>query len=158
MILCFVLGHSRLKNLTTRAMSRLNSAFRPSTQAAYTSMFRVFLAFCVCVYMKVVMAEVHVGALLAFLECLHVNKVSVHMLCNYLAAIRATFIMYGLPTVALDDKKLHYFIKSVKINWPLCITKCNIISIEDLYAMVACCDSLYMGEVYKAVFLIAFFF
>ena len=64
--------------------------------------------------------------------------------------------MYGLPTVALDDKKLHYFIKSLKINRPLSITKCNIISTEDLYAMVACCDSLYMGEVYKAVFLTAF--
>ena len=70
--------------------------------------------------------------LVGFLECLHVNKVSVHMLCNYLAAIRAKFIMYGLPTVALDDKKLHYFIKSVKINQPLCTTKCNTISIEDL--------------------------
>ena len=55
--------------------------------------------------------------------------------------------------MSLDDKKLHYFIKSVNINQPLCITKCNIITIEDLYTLVACCDSLYNGEVYKAVFL-----
>ena len=74
------------------------------------------------------MVDMHVGVLLAFLECLHVNKVSVNMVCNYLLAIRAKYIMYGLPTVSLDNI-LHYFIKSVKINQPLCITKSNIISI-----------------------------
>ena len=155
MILCFVLGHSKLEVLTSQAMSRLSSAFRPSTQAAYTSMFRVFIAF--CMYMRVATCDVHVGVLLAFLECLNVNNVSVSMVCNFLAAIRAKFIMYGLPTVSLDDKELHYFVKSVKINCPLSITKCNIISIEDLYAMVACCDSLYMGQVCKILFLLSFF-
>ena len=155
MILCFVLGHSKLEALTSQAMSGLNSAFRPSTQAAYTFMFRVFIAF--CVYMRVAMCDVHVGILLAFLECLNVNNVSVSMVCNYLSTIRSKFIMYGLSTVALDDKKLHYIIKSLKINRPLSITKCNIISIEDLYAMVVCCDSLNMGQVSKTLFLWAFF-
>ena len=155
MILCFVLGHPKLETLTVQAMSRLTSAFRQSTQAAYTFMFRVFIAF--CIYMRVTMCDVHVGVLLAFLECLNVTKVSVSMICNYLAAIRAKFIMYGLSTVSLDDRKLHYFVKSLKINRPLSITRCNIISIEDLYVMVKCCDSLYMGQVYKTVFLLAFF-
>ena len=48
-----------MENLTAQDMSRLNSAFKPSTQADYTSMFRVFMAF--CVYMKVAMVDVHVG-------------------------------------------------------------------------------------------------
>ena len=87
-------------------MTRLNSAFRPSTEEAYTSTFRVFIGF--CVYMKVATDDVHVGVLLAFLECLHVNNVSVNMVCNYLSAIRAKFIMCGLFTILLD-KKLHYF-------------------------------------------------
>ena len=52
---------------------------------------------------------------------------------------------------------LHYFIKSFEINRSLSITKCNIISMEDLYAMVACCDSLCMGQVYKTLFLLPFF-
>ena len=116
----------------------LNSALRPSTQAAYSSMFKVFLAF--CIYMKLTVVDVHVGVLLAFLECLHVNNVSVSMICNYLSAISAKLIMYALSTTWLDDRKL-------QINWPLCITKCNSITIEDLYAMDACCDSLYMWEV-----------
>ena len=74
MILCFVLVHSKLEALTAQAISRLSSAFRPSTQAAYTSMFRVFIAF--CIYMRVSMCDVHVGVLLGFLECLNVNNVS----------------------------------------------------------------------------------
>ena len=155
MILCFVLGHSKLEALTSQAMSRLNSVFRPSTQTAYTSMFRVFIAF--CIYMQVAMCDVQVGVLLAFLECLNVNNVSVSMVCNYLPSIRSKFTTYGLSTVPLDDKKLPYFITSLKINCPLSITKCNIISIEDLYVMVACCDSLYMGLVYKTLFLLAIF-
>ena len=61
------------------------------------------------------MADVHVGVLQAFLGCLHVNNVSVNMLCNYLSAIKAKFIMYGLSTVSLSDRNLHYFIKSLKI-------------------------------------------
>ena len=116
MILCFVLGHSRLENLTAQGMSRLNSVFRPSTQAAYTSMFLAFYG-----YMGVAMVDVHVGVLLAFLESLHVNKVTTTN-------------------------------KSVKINRPLCITKCNI-SIEDLYTMVACCDFLIRGKFTKLYFL-----
>ena len=50
------------------------------------------------------MCDVHVGVLLAFLECLNVNNVSVGVVCNYLSAIRSKFIMYGLSTVALYDK------------------------------------------------------
>ena len=59
-----------------------NSAFKPSTQAAYASMFRVFIVFCVHIIIAIV--DVNIGVLLACLESLHVNKVSVNMLCNYL--------------------------------------------------------------------------
>ena len=49
-----------------------------------------------------------------------------------------------------STQKLHYFIKSVKINHPF---KCNIITIEDLYSMTASCESLYKDQVYKTIFL-----
>ena len=57
-------------------------------------------SFCVCVCMKVVTGDVHVGVLQDFLECLHVNNVSVNMVCNYLSACKAKFIMCGLSTVS----------------------------------------------------------
>ena len=136
-------------------MSRLNSAFRPSTQVAYSAMFRTLVAF--CVYMCISWSQINVGTLLAFLECLNVNGVSSSMQSNYLAALRANFIIHGLPSVFFDDKKLHYYVKSLRINPPLCISRCNIIGIQDLYSLVGLCDTIYMGKVFKTVFLLAFF-
>ena len=136
-------------------MSHLNSAFRPSTQVAYRAMFRTFVAF--CVYMCISWSQINVGILLAFLECLNVHGVSSSMQRNYLAALKAKFIIYGLPSVVFDDKTLHYYVQSLRINRPLCISKCNIIGIQDLYSLVGFCDKIYMGKVFKTVFLLAFF-
>ena len=154
-MLYFVVGRSRIKGLTEKALSRLNSAFRPSTQAAYASMFRVFLAF--CCHMGILMSSVNVKVLLAFLECLNENGVSPNMLSNYVSAIKAKFVIYGLPTKCLESRRIYYYVKSLRINRPLKISRCNIISIEDLYFLVAHCDELYMGQVFKALFLMAFF-
>ena len=63
-MLYFVVGQSRLKGLTEKTLSRLNSAFKPSAQTAYSSMFRVFVAF-YC-YMGVLMAKVNVSVVLVF--------------------------------------------------------------------------------------------
>ena len=154
-MLYFVVGRSRIKGLTEKALSRLNSAFRPSTQADYASMFRVFLAF--CCHMGILMSSVNVKVLLAFLECLNENGVSPNTLSNYVSAIKAKFVIYGLPTKCLESRRIYCYVKSLRINRPLKISRCNIISIEDLYSLVAHCDELYMGQVFKALFLMAFF-
>ena len=117
-------------------------------------MFRTFVAF--CVYMCISWSQITVGTLLAFLECLNVNGVSSSMQSNYLAALKAKFIIYGLPSVVCDDKKLHYYVKSLRINRPLCISKCNIIGIQDLYSLVGFCDKIYMGKVFKTLAFFAF--
>ena len=54
-------------------------------------------------------------------------------------------------------KKLHYYVKSLRINRPLCISRCNIIGIQDLYSLVGFCDKIYMGKVFKTVFLLESF-
>ena len=154
-MLYFVVGHFRIKGLTEKALSRLNSAFRPSTQAAYSSMFRVFVAF--CCHLDILMSSVNVKVVLAFLEHLNENGVSPNMLSNYMSAIKAKFVIYGLPTKYLESKKNYYYVKSHRINRPLNISRCNIISIKDLYSLVSHCDELYMGQVFKALFLMAFF-
>ena len=153
-MLYFVVGSPKFKGLTEQALSRLNSAFRPSTQAAYSSMFRVFVAF--CCHMGILMSNVNVNVVLAFLECLNVNGVSPNMLSKHVSAIKAKFVIYGLPIKCLESKRIHYYVKSLKINRPLSITRGNIVSIEDLYSLVTYCDQLYMGQVFKALFLMAF--
>ena len=72
------------------------------------------------------------------------------MLANYLAAIKANFNVLGLNAAMLDDK-------SIKLNRPVCLSTKNVISVETLHKIERCCDTLYMGPIFKAVFLVAFF-
>ena len=110
-ILYFVVGGGAMSNLSRGASLRLQKAFRPKTHRSYYFMFRIFMAF--CVFMAISMSKVNVKCILSFLEWLVRQNVSVHMLCNYIAAIKANFIMYYLRYTLLADPKIKYFIKSV---------------------------------------------
>ena len=137
----------KLKRLSTKANARLKDAFRPSTAKAYGVMFRTFISF--CVYMSIAVECIDVNDILAFLESLKHNEVSVNMLPSYLASINANFNVLGL-------KRLKYYLRSIKLNRPVCLSTKNIISLETLHRIVRCCDTLYMGTIFKAVFLLAF--
>ena len=113
-MLHFVVGRSKIKGLIEKALSRLNSAFRPSTQAAYSSMFGVFVAF--CCHMGILMSNVNVKVVLAFLECLNENGVSPSMLTNHVSAIKAKFVIYGLSTKCLESKIIYYYVKSLRTD------------------------------------------
>ena len=103
-----------------------------------------------CYHIGILMSSVNVKVVLTFLESLNKNGVCPNMLSNYLSAIKAKFVIYGLPTKCLECRRIYYYVKSHRINRPLNISRCNIISIEDLYSLVAHCDELYMGQVFKA--------
>ena len=149
------LGNRRLDSLATKATTRLQGAFRPSTAKAYATMFRTFV--CFCVYLSVDVRNLDVEGILAFMECLHVNQVSASMIANYLAAIRAKLVVLGLNPSPLDHKKVKYYVRALKLNRPMSVTTHNIISPEVLLQIVNHCDRLYMSTVFKAVFLVAFF-
>ena len=151
-MLYFVSDNQKLKRLSTKANARLKEAFRPSTAKAYGVMFRTFVSF--CVYLSIAVESVDVNGLQAFSGCLNYNKISVYMLANYLAAIRANYNVLGLNTAVSEDKRLKYYLKSIKRNRPVCLSTKNVISVENLLKTVYCCDSLYMGPIFKAVFLI----
>ena len=94
---------------------------------------------------------------MAYMEYLVENGVSVNMVANNILAIKAMFVMYGLPHPLLQHPRVHYFIKSLKINRPLSVTSRNIMSLPELTELVKLCDSLPIGPPFKAIFLIAFF-
>ena len=116
-----------METLSTQASSRVADVFRPKTRRAYTMMFRVFIAF--CVVMKVSLASLSVKVVLSFLECLFANKCPVSMICNYVSAIKANFIVYDLPFETCIHPKVKYFIKSLKINRPLKVSHHNIVDV-----------------------------
>ena len=103
------------------------------------------------------MCNLNVSHILAFMECLNANQVSVNMISNYLAAVKAKLVLLGLNTSPLDDRKIKYSVRALKLNRPINVTVHNIISLDILLKIVHQCDYIYMGKVFKAVFLVAFF-
>ena len=129
-MLCFVVGGGVLNQLSEGASRRLQVTFRPKTQKCYKLLFRTFIAF--CVFMKVKINCVYSTCVLSFLECLTRQNTSVHMLANYVSAIKAMFILFHLDHLVLEDPKIKYVIKSVQINRPLSFTHRNMMDVNTL--------------------------
>ena len=71
--------------------------------------------------------------------------------------IRAMFVVFHLNYKVLEDPKIKYFIKSVRINRPLAVPKRNIMDLKTLHRLVKLCNCTHMRLVFKAVFLTAFY-
>ena len=95
--------------------------------------------------------------ILCFLEFLVNSNVSVSMIQNYLSALKAKFILYQLDHHVLADQKIRLYVNSLKINRPLNPVTRNIMTIKVLKHLTCLCDTIFMGSVYKAIFLVAFF-
>ena len=143
------------RHLTLLATSRLSQAFCESTKRAYAALFRVFLAF--VTFMSWELNQVNVFNLLCFLECLHFNGVKVSQMANYLSAIKSTFIIYGLDVSCFTDQRLKLYQRAVQIHAPLAVKLNKIIDIALLKQIVHQCDLTYMGQIFKAVYLLSFF-
>ena len=102
--------------LATSAADRLLSGFRPSTLSQYRRMWGDFLAFQVAA--GLLPSQVTAQMLLSFMEFLYCNALSSGQISNYLTALRALYIVYGLETSAFKDERLSLFIKSLRLQAP----------------------------------------
>ena len=136
-------------------MDQIKLAYRPKTRKSYNAQFRTFVAFCICMQISIV--DVHLQHLLCFMQFLSDNKLSVNMIANYLSGIKANFVLYGLNDAIFQNQKIKLYMKSLKINRPLKPIQRNIMSIEVLQSVATLCKQIFMGSVYKAVFLVAYF-
>ena len=150
-----IVGNHVIQSLTSQAFSRLQQAFRPKTKAACSAMFHLVIAF--CVIMDLSIKNVSLQMLLSFLECLAHNACSVSLTANYVSALKDNFILYNLPFILCDHPKIKYFHKAMKINMPLSVTQHNIIGIHMPERISLACQDLYMGKVFRAMFLVGFF-
>ena len=137
------------------ACARVRTSLRPKTRHCYELLFKNFVAFCICLGKS--LYDVDVGIILAYLEYLVENNVSVHMVSNNISAIRASLIIYDLNYLFLDHPRVRYFVKALKINRPLAVVKRNVMSLHTLKRLALLCDEIQFGFVFKPVFLIAFF-
>ena len=129
---------------TRQAEARLQLAFRPKTRQVYQCFVRIFIAFCVCI--KVSIHHFSVITVLAFLEYLVHNDVSLPMLVNYLSALKSMAIVYNLPHTPFVHPQVKYYIKALKFNRPLVASAKNVTDINTLIRMIRLCGSLANAE------------
>ena len=151
----FVSGPVCLARLTREATVTLNSALRPKTRKCYHMLFKNVLAFCHCA--KIAIPSVNLHHVMAYLQYLVENGVSVNMVANNISALKASFIIYQLNHSVFENPQIAYFIKALKINRPLKVVQRNVMTLSQLRALVTLCDTIHCGQVFKAAFLLAFF-
>ena len=129
-------------------------AHRPKTRSAYTSQFRLFMAF--ACFMDVQDIQ-HIDFILCFLTCLHENSISAASIAGYLAAIRHNFVVFGLNISVFENRLISLLQRSFSINAPIRIRKRGLIDIKMLQDIILACDHLQYPIIYKSIFLLAFF-
>ena len=141
---------------TQKAVARTQKAFKPSTQAAYNRHFRSFLAYTIVMNFNIICSPVSVVLLLSFLEFLVQNNTSHSGIANCLSAIKAKLSLYGKSVQAVSDPRITYYQKAVIMDKSFKVKSNAIIDIPLLSKIITLCDTPYMGQVYKAAYLIAF--
>ena len=130
-------------------------AFRPATDRNYTSMFRLFLAF--TVFMKLSIFRLSPLVVIAYLQFLETNNTSASAMANHILAIKEKLILFGMPVQIFNDQRIKYFQKAMILHQPFKVHLKKIIDIDTLQLIVRTCDSMYMGQVFKAVYTLAYF-
>ena len=141
--------------LLSKAHQRLQLAFRHSTTKAYTTKFRIFIAF--CIFAQFSIFHLNTNHILVFLEFLVFNGTSTPSIANYLSAIKAKLSIYGLDLSPFSHPQIKYFTRSLTLTAPLKISLKTVIDVDTLKAIVTKCDTMYMGQIFKAAFLLSFF-
>ena len=128
--------------------------FRPNTRKRYNKMFRLFIAFCVCINASVL--NLSLPLVVAFMEFMIQNRTSYASLANHLSAIKSCMALYGLDAQMFDHPKVKMILRSLQFNRPITLSQKAIIDIHLLHQIVVT-DSMYMGQIYKAIYLMPFF-
>ena len=84
----------KLASLSARATVRIGSSFAQSNARAYGPKFRMFLSF--CCFASIAVSQMSTQVILSFLEFVVHNNTSQTSVLNYLSAIKAKFLSFGI--------------------------------------------------------------
>ena len=123
--------------------------------ASYCRKFRLFLAY--CAFIQVQVCNLTPVVLLSFLEFLVHNGTSTSGVANHISAVKTTLTTYGISVLPFLDPRIKYFQKSLSLSKQFTGKIRKIIDISTLTDIVTVCDTMWMGQIYKALYLVAFF-
>ena len=154
--LYFCIGWSSFQcGLMDSVNHHLENAYRPKSRLAYKNCFRTFLAFMAFVGRS--MSQVSDQDILMFVQMLAFNNLAYPSILNYILALKFKFQWYSLPISCLHSFKLSLLLRSLKMNVRRLPKVKGIFDISTLKAICNACDMAALGQVYKLIFLLAFF-
>ena len=103
------------------------------------------------------MNKVNVEVLLAFLECLNYSDIKALQMANYISALKSFAVRFDTSTAPFEHPKIHMYLKAIQKPTPFKITLHNIVDIPFLHEIITKCKSTYLGQIFKAMYLLAFF-
>ena len=116
-----------------------------------------FLYFSFCVFVHINIFSISVLDLLAFLEFLAYNNFTSSAIANHMSAVKTKSAMWGLDISPFHDPRIKYFTKAITLTSTLKVSLKAVIDIPLLIKIVNQCDKTYMGQVFKAAYLLSFF-
>ena len=108
-------------------------------------------------FLNINFQQLTAGVIMAFMEFLIGNGASYSAVLNHISAVKAMLGLYGLPLAMFDSPKIKLFMRSVQMNRPITVSIPSIIDIPMLHRIISTCDTMYMGQVFKALYLLAFY-
>ena len=99
----------------------------------------------------------NVSVLLAFVEFLHVNHLSVRVISNYLLAIKQKMKLYGAVVDQFESQWLKSYLKSVEVNGLKRISDKQIFTIQQIRQLSEACIHFSHPMLYRAAILLGFF-
>ena len=143
------------RHLASKAAERAHQAFRPATQASYIRKFRLFVAY--CCFIGTQLQHLTPVIVMSFLEFLVENNLSHSVVCNYVSAVKVHLALYGLPLHSFQDPRISYFQRSLSLHKIFSPVVKKIIDIPLLTSIISICGTMWMGQIFNALYLTAFF-
>ena len=85
------------------------------------------------------------------------NGASYASLLNHIFAINSCLALYDLDFRVFEHHKVKMILRSMQINRAITISQRVIIDINMLQQIVQVCDFMYMGQIFKSIYLTAYF-
>ena len=118
-------------------------------------MFALFVGF--CVFLNITFQNLTSEVIVTFMEFLMGNGVSYSAVVNHISVVKAMLGLHGLPFAMFESPKIKLFIKSVQMNRPLTVSIPAVIDIAMLNNIIQVYNTMYMGQIFKALYLLAFY-
>ena len=130
-------------------------AFRPATARTYQRMFSDFLGFLVATGLcHHQVTHLH---LIMFMQFLSENGLTAANIANYMAGVRAQFIIYDLDTNPFRHDQIQLFSNALKLDRPLQPKSTNVISTDLLEKILLLTQTSQFPIQFTALYSLAFF-